>query len=375
MKKRILTTALALLVLSALLVLPAGAVGEKSYLPALQDMISQINKAAESSRDIVFNNDNYSEGGSGAFYDLNGDGVDELIAVHWGEDTANEGWPAVRAKLYTKAADGAPVLAVDESLYVDASIGEGFVGVEKKGGNTYFLTFGAGGNEELYVESYSLYSLNGTTATVAEKAEMRSKNAVATYTINGKSATEAEFDAWFQSHNLVLLIQGKNSKGATGLSTLLNQVQALPDEPTVPGTSSKTIFLDGKTVTLDAYTVTDSQGGDTTYVKLRDIAALLNGTGSQFNVDWQNQSIYMASNSSYTTQNGTELKAISGTNGNSRTSTAPVLLDGAAKPLTGIVLTDSLGGGHTFFKLRDLGDALGFTVGWSAEQGIYIETK
>lgn len=375
MKKRILTTALALFVLTALLVLPAGAVGEKSYLPALQDMISQINKAAENNPGSVFDKDNYSEGGSGAFYDLNGDGVQELIAVHWGEDTANEGMRAVRAKLYTKDADGTPVLAIDESLYVDASVGEGFVGVEKKGGSTYFLTFGAGGNEELYVESYSLYSLNGTTATVAEKAEMHSKNAVATYTINGKSATETEFDAWVQSHNLVLLIQGKNSKGATGLSTLLKQIQALPDEPTVPGTDSKTIFLNGKIATLDAYTVTNSEGGDTTYVKLRDIAALLNGTGSQFNVDWQNQSICVTSNSSYTTQNGAELKVIPGTDGSYQKNTAPVLLDGTAKPLEGVVLTDSQGGGHTFFKLRDLGDALGFTVGWSAEQGIYIETK
>ena len=28
----------------------------------------------------------------------------------------------------------------------------------------------------------------------------------------------------------------------------------------------------------------------------------------------------------------------------------------------------------TYYKLRDLGQALGFHVGWSAEQGVYIET-
>ncbi len=27
------------------------------------------------------------------------------------------------------------------------------------------------------------------------------------------------------------------------------------------------------------------------------------------------------------------------------------------------------------YKLRDLGQALGFNVGWSAEKGVYIETK
>lgn len=375
MKTRILTTALALLLLSALLILPAGAVGEKSYLPVLQDMLSQVNKAAENAPELVFNAENYPEGGSGAFYDLNGDGVQELIAVHWGEDPVNQGSQAIHAKLYTKAADGAPVLAVDESLYVDASMGEGFVGVEKKNGSTYFFTFGASGNDQAYGETYTLYSLNGTTATASEKAEMNSRNGVASYTLNGNTISEAEFDAWVQSHELVLLIQGQNSKGAAGLSSLLKQVQGLPDEPAVPGTDSKTISLDGKTVTLDAYTVTNSEGGDTTYVKLRDIAALLNGTGSQFNVDWQNQSIYMASSSSYTTQNGTELKLIPGTDGSYQKNTAPVLLDNVVKPLDGIILTDSEGGGHTFFKLRDLGEALGFTVGWSAEQGIYIQTK
>ena len=32
------------------------------------------------------------------------------------------------------------------------------------------------------------------------------------------------------------------------------------------------------------------------------------------------------------------------------------------------------GGGHTYYKLRDLGQALGFNVGWTAERGIFIET-
>lgn len=40
-----------------------------------------------------------------------------------------------------------------------------------------------------------------------------------------------------------------------------------------------------------------------------------------------------------------------------------------------ILLTDDAGSGYTYFKLRDLGEALGFTVDWSAEKGIFIETK
>lgn len=31
--------------------------------------------------------------------------------------------------------------------------------------------------------------------------------------------------------------------------------------------------------------------------------------------------------------------------------------------------------GNNYFKLRDLGDALGFDVGWTAEQGVFINTE
>lgn len=141
------------------------------------------------------------------------------------------------------------------------------------------------------------------------------------------------------------------------------------------GKNQSTISLNGKNVTLDAYTLKAANGGDVTYVKLRDVAALLENTSVKFNVDWKRGAIYVASKSAYTTKNGTELKAISGTDGSYKWNQAPVLFDGTTKALEGIVLTDGKGGGHTFFKLRDLGEALGFTVGWSAERGIFIETK
>ena len=43
-------------------------------------------------------------------------------------------------------------------------------------------------------------------------------------------------------------------------------------------------------------------------------------------------------------------------------------------PLTALVLTDDQGGGYTYYRLRDLGQALGFNVSWSAERGIFIES-
>ena len=39
-----------------------------------------------------------------------------------------------------------------------------------------------------------------------------------------------------------------------------------------------------------------------------------------------------------------------------------------------ITLVDDNGGGYNYFKLRDLGAALGFNVGWSKTQGVFIES-
>lgn len=144
---------------------------------------------------------------------------------------------------------------------------------------------------------------------------------------------------------------------------------------TTTGKSSQTISLNGEGVSVDAYTLKTDNGGEVTYVKLRDVAALLNGTSAQFDVDWRNHTIYVETNTPYIHQAGTELQPIQGTDGSYRWNQAPILFDGKTAPLEGIVITDGNGGGHTFFKLRDLADAIGFTVNWSAERGIYIETN
>ena len=39
------------------------------------------------------------------------------------------------------------------------------------------------------------------------------------------------------------------------------------------------------------------------------------------------------------------------------------------------MLKDDQGGAYTYYKLRYLGTSLGFKVDWSAEKGIFIETK
>lgn len=73
--------------------------------------------------------------------------------------------------------------------------------------------------------------------------------------------------------------------------------------------------------------------------------------------------------------NGTELKTPYSGNRAYTVSASPLYINGKAADLEAILLTDDAGSGYTYFKLRDLGEALGFAVHWSAEKGIYIETK
>lgn len=57
-------------------------------------------------------------------------------------------------------------------------------------------------------------------------------------------------------------------------------------------------------------------------------------------------------------------------------NSAAVVVDGADAGLEAISIYDTAGNGYTYFKLRDLGDALGFGVDWDQTAGvIVIDTK
>ena len=136
--------------------------------------------------------------------------------------------------------------------------------------------------------------------------------------------------------------------------------------------STQTVQVNGTPVELQAYALADENGYLTNYVKLRDIAYLLNGTSAQFEVGWDG-AVQVTTGRSYTS-NGSEMYTpFSGDRPYSVPSTT-TQVDGVEVPLDAIFLTDDTGGGYTYYKLRDLGAALDFTVEWSGEQGICIET-
>lgn len=130
--------------------------------------------------------------------------------------------------------------------------------------------------------------------------------------------------------------------------------------------ATQTVNVDGKNVEFAMYAL---GGGSTNYIRVRDLAAILNGTKAQFEVGWSG-SVTLTSKTAYTGGTG---KAPFNTEMAYTDYTAPTYVDGKAVDLAAIQIAYN-GGGFTYYKLRDLGKALGFNVGWSADKGIFVET-
>ena len=136
--------------------------------------------------------------------------------------------------------------------------------------------------------------------------------------------------------------------------------------------STQAVEVDGKKIEFQMYALRDANGNATNYVKLRDVAHVLNGTPAQFSVGWDG-SISVTTGQPYT-DTGAEMTTPYSGDRVYQTGSGSVLVDGKAANLEAIVLTDDDGGGYTYFKLRDLGAALGFTVDWSAQRGVIVST-
>ena len=152
---------------------------------------------------------------------------------------------------------------------------------------------------------------------------------------------------------------------------------ASSSESSVPATgiaypSTQTVDVDGKAIEFQCYALKEGNGM-TNYIKLRDLADILNGSAAQFEVGWDGQ-VTVTTGQGYT-KNGSEQKTPFSGNRTYKEATAKTLVDGKAADLAAFTLTDDNGGGYTYYKLRDLGTALGFKVDWTAERGIFIETK
>ena len=120
--------------------------------------------------------------------------------------------------------------------------------------------------------------------------------------------------------------------------------------------SSQAIKVDGRSVSCEAYNIDDSN-----YFKLRDLAQLLSGTGSRFSVgyDEASRTVTVVTGEVYVPVGG-ELEMGADKSSTAVRSTQTILVNGKKASLSAWTI-----GGNNYFKLRELGDALGFDVGYA----------
>lgn len=140
-------------------------------------------------------------------------------------------------------------------------------------------------------------------------------------------------------------------------ATLLLPMQVFATE-SAEGTRLQ-LPVDGETMQCIAYRINGNY-----YLKLRDVAAALKDSGKCFDVQWnqEKKAIELVAGRAYQPV-GTELSAGDvQTEKTATRNTAPILLDGAQLSLNAYQID-----GNTYFKLRELGEALSFAVTWDEE--------
>ena len=127
------------------------------------------------------------------------------------------------------------------------------------------------------------------------------------------------------------------------------------------------VLVDGSKVSFDAYEINGNN-----YFKLRDIAHAINGSTKQFAVGWDDSAnaITLTSGQAYSPVGG-ELQSGAAGDREATPTDSKIFLDGSEAQFTAYNI-----GGNNYFKLRDLGQAFDFGVGWDdASSTITIDTE
>lgn len=144
-----------------------------------------------------------------------------------------------------------------------------------------------------------------------------------------------------------------------------NTAAALPQSTSVKiQPSTHVVTVDGERVDPQGYNINGYN-----FYKLRDIAYILNGTDSQFNVTWDgaNNRIVLTDDAAYQEVGGEMTSSVSAEIKNVSESDSTIVLDGKTLSLTGYRIN-----GNNYYKIRDVGSVLGFSVDFDPETEIVL---
>lgn len=139
--------------------------------------------------------------------------------------------------------------------------------------------------------------------------------------------------------------------------------------PTLPETitatpNASTVYVDGKVVAFDAYTISSEN-----YFKLRDVAYAANGTRVQFAMSYDG-AITLTSGKAYT-PDGSEMRAKGTANKTPVLNKSKIILDGKEVELTAYTID-----GNNYFKLRELAQKFDFYIGYDGDtKAITVDTS
>lgn len=267
-------------------------------------------------------------------------------------------------------------LVFDSNNYLDA-------GVKAKGGDVYYMVaYGA------FADSYATTSIISPCKveavagdSVSMKAFAMSMNSDYTYSPVGFAADiyvgtsiDSLTDTGIDSNNAgnftvkfdkdgTYYVVAKDKAGTHADAVAVVDVKKQESQTTqtaqnVIKRSNMTVKINGVATELEAYNIDDY-----TYFKLRDIAYALNGTGSQFSVDYDQatNTVTCVTGAPYTPV-GNEMQIGEDKSATGIPSSQSIIVDGKTAELTAFNI-----GGNNYLKLRELGDTFKFDVDYDNE--------
>lgn len=146
--------------------------------------------------------------------------------------------------------------------------------------------------------------------------------------------------------------------------TSVTAISVSADEA-VPTTS--TVLVNGNNIKFDSYNINGNN-----YFKLRDLAYVLNTTEKQFSIGYNEvlNTVSLTSRQPYIAVGG-EMEIGDGDNVQTEPTSSTILKNGEGVQLQAYLIDDS-----NYFKLRDIGELLDFSVEWNGEENsISIDTS